>query len=82
MYTNAAVRVIANYQHQIEYISLAGGVGAETLREANRAEAALRLAALQAEREEIFRLARQNDISDELSRKLVRQIDLVEARFQ
>lgn len=82
LYTSAAVRVIAGYQHQLEYSSLAGGVGAETLRDANRAEAALRLAALQAEREEIFRLARQNEISDELSRKLVRQIDLAEARFQ
>lgn len=79
LYTNASTRLIAAYQHQLECNSLAGGVGADI---SSRAEAAMRLAALQAEREEIFRLARLNEISDELSRKLVRQIDLAEARFQ
>lgn len=45
-------------------------------------EEALRLAALHAEREAIFKLARGYTISDEISRKLVRQIDQMEARYR
>jgi Na+/H+ antiporter len=82
LYTNAAVRVLADYQHRIDDEVVPGTVGAEYLRRADRAEVALRLAALQAEREAIFRLARENEISDEVSRKLVRQIDLMEARYR
>ncbi|MDD5364213.1 MAG: Na+/H+ antiporter [Gallionellaceae bacterium] len=82
LYTNAAVRVMANYKHRIKDVAIAGTVDAEHLRQADRAEVALRLAALQAEREAIFRLAREYSISDEISRKLVRQIDLMEARYR
>lgn len=82
LYTNAAVRVIANYKHRIDDHGVAGTVAAERLRQADRAEVALRLAALHAEREAIFKLARDSAISDETSRKLVRQIDLMEARYR
>lgn len=82
LYTNAAVRVMANYQKRLDDSAMPGGVDAERLRQADRAEVALRLAGLQAEREAIFRLAREYEISDEISRKLVRQIDLVEARYR
>ncbi|QDF95451.1 Na+/H+ antiporter [Azoarcus sp. DD4] len=82
LYTNAALRVMSNYQHRLADSAMPGGVDAERLRQADRAEVALRLAALQAEREAIFRLARDYAISDEISRKLVRQIDLMEARYR
>jgi Na+/H+ antiporter len=82
VFTNAAARVIANYKQRIDDEAIAGTVEAETLRQADRAEMALRLAALQAEREAIFKLARDNKISDEVSRKLVRQIDLMEERYR
>jgi CPA1 family monovalent cation:H+ antiporter len=52
------------------------------LRKADNAERALRLAALQAERGAIFQLARQRQISDATSRKLVRELDLAEARYR
>lgn len=81
LYTNAAVRVMTDYQKRLEG-SAGGGVEAERLRAADRAEIALRLAALQAERQAIFGLARRHVISDETSRKLVRQIDLLEARYR
>ncbi|MBN8760159.1 MAG: Na+/H+ antiporter [Thiobacillus sp. 65-69] len=81
LYTNAAVRVMADYRPRVEDIT-PGSVAAETLRRADRAEMALRLTALQAEREAVFRLARTGEISDEISRKLVRQIDLMEARYR
>ncbi len=82
LYTNAAVRVLENYKHRLDQNPVGGAVNAERLREADRAEITLRLAGLQAEREAIFRLARASTISDALSRKLVRQIDLIEARYR
>jgi CPA1 family monovalent cation:H+ antiporter len=82
LYTNAAVRVMASYKRRLADSAMPGSVEAERLRQADRAEITLRLAALQAEREAIFRLAREYQISDELSRRLVRQIDLMEARYR
>jgi CPA1 family monovalent cation:H+ antiporter len=40
----------------------------------------LRGAGLTAEREELFRLTRRGTISDEVSRKLIRNLDLLETR--
>ena len=80
LYANAAVRVMAGYRLRLGDEPGVGKAGAERLRAAERAETTLRLAALDAEREAIFRLAREHEISDEISRKLVRQIDLIEAR--
>jgi CPA1 family monovalent cation:H+ antiporter len=81
IHTKAAARVIGLYQHR-----LADNPGGEReavqLRRADQAERALRLAGLEAEREEIFKLARQARISDATSRKLVREIDLVESRYR
>jgi CPA1 family monovalent cation:H+ antiporter len=82
LYTNAAVRVLANYKHRIGGEGITSNVAAERLRQADRAEMTLSLAALRAEREAIFKLAREEAISDELSRRLVRQIDLMEARYR
>lgn len=44
-------------------------------------ERTLRLAGLNAEREEIFRLARNRDLDDAIARRIVRDIDLMEARY-
>jgi monovalent cation/hydrogen antiporter len=44
-------------------------------------ERELRLAGLHAERDEVYRLGRGRQLSEELVRKLVREIDLVEARL-
>jgi CPA1 family monovalent cation:H+ antiporter len=60
----------------------AGNDKVDQLRKADQAERALRLIGLQAEREEIFNLARHARISDKTSRKLVREIDLVESRYR
>ena len=61
---------------------MAGTVDAERLCRADRAEVALRLAALDAEHEAIYKLAQESTISAEISRRLVRQIDLMEARYR
>jgi hypothetical protein len=81
IYTQAAARLTAHYQR------LLGGDAtsdreAGQLRKADQAESALRLAALEAERAEVFSLARHFQISDETSRRLVRELDLMEARYR
>ncbi|AXA90259.1 Na+/H+ antiporter [Massilia sp. YMA4] len=82
MYPEAAGRVIALYQHRLDTRGAGDDEAAARYRQLDRAERALRLAALQAERRTIFNLARHEHISDEISRKLVREIDLVEARHK
>jgi CPA1 family monovalent cation:H+ antiporter len=49
---------------------------------ARLAEREYRLAALAAERDTILHLGRRREISDEIARKLLREIDLVEARYR
>ncbi|MBO9661386.1 Na+/H+ antiporter [Dokdonella sp.] len=80
VYAAAALRVMALYQRQIDADG-ANDVDAEQLRKADAAERALRLAGLRAARQEIFSLARYNRVSDDIARRLVREIDLLEARY-
>lgn len=78
LYTKAATRVMALYEHRRD----ADGMDAAELKRADQAERELRLAGLQAERETVFHLARHQRISDEIARRLVRDIDLLEARYR
>jgi len=78
----AAARVIALYEYRLNVAWSAEDQNKEHFRKLDRAERELRLAAMEAERQEIFNLARHHHISDETARKLVREIDLVEARHQ
>jgi len=78
----AAARVIALYEYRLNVAWSAEDQNKEHFRKLDRAERELRLAAMDAERQEIFNLARHHHISDETARKLVREIDLVEARHQ
>ena len=81
LYAQASVRVMALYEHRLDE---RGGtaIDAATLRKADRAERELRLAGLEAERRTTFWLARHRRISDEVARQLVREIDLLEARYR
>lgn len=81
IYALAATQVIALYQRRLDGGN-AGSGDAGKLRAAAEAERALRLVGLQAERTTIFNVARQGRISDETSRKLVREIDLLESRYR
>ncbi len=81
LYASAAVRVMALYQERLRR-GMAAGVDATELRRADAAERALRLAAVTAERDCIYRLARQREISDEVARQLVRDLDLLETRYR
>jgi CPA1 family monovalent cation:H+ antiporter len=81
IYTKAASRVIALYQHWLDE-EASSEIEARQLRKADTAERELRLAALQGQREAIFEMARHYRISDEVSRRLVREIDLMETRYR
>jgi len=81
LYASAAVRVMALYEERLRRDGTLG-VDAAELRRADDAERALRLAGVHAERERIYALARHREISDEVARKLVRDLDLMEARYR
>jgi len=81
IYARAAEHVMGLYQHRLDG-DAADRDRAGHMRQIDEAERALRLAGLQAERKTIFNLARQSRISDVVSRKLVREIDLVESRYR
>lgn len=72
---------MALYQRRLAD-EVGAGVDAAQLRRADQAERALRLAGLRAERDAVYALARRNRVSDDIARRLVREIDLVEARYQ
>jgi len=72
--------VLRLYRHRLNATDAVGGNGdAQALK---RTERSYRLLALNAERDTVLRLARRTDISDETARRLLRQIDLLEARYQ
>jgi Na+/H+ antiporter len=78
---SAADHVTGLYQHRLGRAAANAGEAAR-VRAADQAERALRLAALQAERGVILKLAREDGISDQTARKLLREIDLTEARYR
>ena len=81
IHTEAAARVTALYRRRLDIAAFSDAESAQ-LRKVDQVDRALRLAALAAEREAIYGLARESDISDATSRKLVHEIDLVEARYR
>lgn len=80
LYTEVGARVMALYRGRIDGGSKTGEEAA-LLRKAERIERELRLAAVRAEREEFYRLGRTRRLADDLVRKLVREADLLEARY-
>ncbi|MEO8359901.1 MAG: Na+/H+ antiporter [Vicinamibacteria bacterium] len=77
---HAAARVIDLYQKRIDDVTHWGDV--RQLRKADEAEKAFRIVGLRAERDFVFGIARSGLISDASARRLVREIDLSEARYQ
>jgi CPA1 family monovalent cation:H+ antiporter len=80
LYAEAAARVMDLYRRRFE-----GEMTAEhaaQVRRGNEIERALRLAGVNAEREALFALARSDALSQENSRRLIRELDLMEERLQ
>jgi CPA1 family monovalent cation:H+ antiporter len=80
LYAEAASRVMEFYRRRIEG-RMQAGEGASRIRRSDDIERRIRLAALRAERDTVFDLARRQSLSDESSRALVREIDLMEERL-
>jgi CPA1 family monovalent cation:H+ antiporter len=80
LYSDAGVRIMALYRQRIDERSRVGQE-AELARNMDDIERRLRLVGLRAEREELYRIARSRQLSDEIARKLVREVDLLESRF-
>lgn len=80
LYVDTAVRLMDIYRERIEGRSKTGEAAA-LVRRSDEIEKKLRIAALRAERDEIFRLARARHIEHDIARKLVREIDLLETRY-
>lgn len=80
IYTDVGARIMELYRQRISGRSKIGQE-AVAVQRADAAERKLRLAGLRAERDELYRLARNNEMSDEMARKLVREVDLQEARL-
>jgi CPA1 family monovalent cation:H+ antiporter len=66
------------YEHRL---GVGGLYDPSRVRVAEQAEREYRLAALRAERNAILALVHARELSDEIARKLLREIDLVEARY-
>ena len=80
LYVAAAARVMNFYRQRIE-VHAREGEDAEAARESGRIEREFHLAALKAERTEIFRKLRHRQLGSETARKLIRELDLTEARY-
>ena len=79
LYTDAGVRIMELYRQRINGRSTTSREAFLT-RKIDEIERTLRLTGLRAERTEIYRIARARRLSDETSRKLVRELDLLESR--
>jgi Na+/H+ antiporter len=80
IYADVGARIMELYRERIDGRSKTGDE-AQRVRKAEDIDRELRLAGLRAERDEIYRLGRSRKLSDELVRKLVREVDLTEARL-
>ncbi|WP_296597007.1 Na+/H+ antiporter [Phenylobacterium sp.] len=80
LYTEASVRIMELYRARIDG-RLESPESAAIQRKLEQVERQLRLVGLRAERDEIYRRIRAREIEDEVGRKLVRDIDLMEARY-
>lgn len=80
LYADAAARIMDLYRRRIDGQSKTVEEAEEAQR-MERIERELRLAALRAEREEIYSAGRARKLSDDVVRKMVKDIDLLEARL-
>jgi len=76
--SRVASRVMADYQQRLEAAGDEGDVPEKARAEAGT-ERVMRLAALRAERRELYNLRRSHEINDDTLRALMREIDLAEA---
>jgi CPA1 family monovalent cation:H+ antiporter len=81
IYAAAGARIMDFYRERIDSRSQPDRT-ARQAKQQDRIERDLRLAALNAERDEIIRFVRDRHIGSETAQKLIREIDLVEVRYR
>lgn len=79
-YAEVAAGIMGVYRQRIDGRSKEGEE-ADLSRKLNRIEQNLRLVGLRAERDEFYRMSRSRKISEEVGLRLVREVDLLEARI-
>lgn len=80
LYAEVSASLMELYRKRIDG-RLKTGEEADTLRKTDLIQKDLRLAGCRAERDEVFRMQRSRQLPDEIALKLIREIDLLEARF-
>ena len=80
LFAEAADRAMERYSRRAEFIGGSEEARARS-REVLRVERRLRLTGLRAERDALFKLRRQARLEDSLLRRMVREVDLLEARY-
>ena len=80
IYMNAGSHLLEFYKQRLD-VSGKTGEEAEALQKEEKIDTKLRLAALRAERKVYYRLLRDHAVTDEIAGKLVREVDLQEARL-
>ncbi len=80
LYAEASARIMDIYRRRIDSQALQAE-GAATLRQLEKIEREMRLAGLRAERKVFYDLSRSRQLSDETANRLVREVDLLEARL-
>lgn len=80
LYTETAARIMALYRQRIEGRPENPEARAIS-REGERIERQLRLAGVRAEREVVFRLGRDRELDEEAAHRIIRELDLLEARY-
>lgn len=78
LHTEAAARIMALYRQRLETRI---GADADLARRASDIERELRLVAIRAERAELYRIAHSSKLPEELAARLIREVDLLESRF-
>jgi CPA1 family monovalent cation:H+ antiporter len=81
LHANACNTVVNLYRNRLRNSRVGNGDGPDA-HAARNAEREYHLSALRAERDTILGLGRKREISDETARKLLREIDLIEARYR
>lgn len=81
LYVTSAARIMDLYRQRIENLENDDDDHRDELQLMKVVERNLRLAALKAERTEIFRRVRRRELGSEAARKIVTELDLMEARY-
>ncbi|QTL02429.1 Na+/H+ antiporter [Aquabacter sp. L1I39] len=80
LYAEVGTRIMSQYRQRIERRTKSGDASDRNTA-VGQIEQQLYLVGMRAERDELYRMARAHEIPDEMARRLVGEVDLLETRF-